>query len=58
MSSCNAMACLTPPVSRMGFAPGAHTFQLIWPPPVIPIFWFGVPVFLAQCFAGFFTRWC
>ena len=34
-------------------APGAHPFHLFWPAPVVPIFRFGVPVFLAQSFAGF-----
>jgi hypothetical protein len=58
MSSCNAMPRLALPVLRMGFAPGAHTLQLIRPTPVIPVFQFGVPVFLAQRFAGFFTGGC
>jgi len=39
----------------MGFAPGTHAIQLIRPAPVIPIFRFGVPIFLTQRFAGFFT---
>jgi len=42
----------------MGFAPGTHALQLIRPTPVIPVFRFGVPVFLAQGFAGFFTGGC
>jgi hypothetical protein len=58
MSSCNAMPCLALPVLRMGFAPGAHTLKLIRPAPVTSVFRFGVPVFLAQRFAGFFTGGC
>jgi hypothetical protein len=58
MSSCNAMPCLALPVLRMGFAPGAHTLKLIRPAPVTSVFRFGVPVFLAQRLAGFFTVWC
>jgi hypothetical protein len=39
----------------MRFTPDAHPFHLFWPAPVALIFWFGVPVFLAQRFAGFFA---
>jgi hypothetical protein len=52
------MPCLALPVLWVGFAPVLHPSHILRPAPVIPVFRFGVPVFLAQGFAGFFTGGC